>query len=71
MMTQEELTASYTVRETRYGLFTSSRPDGTDMVTAATEAACRLVTERIHIPYLCGTFTGTVTELEVDRAIDL
>ena len=71
MMTQEELTASYTVRKTRYDLFTSSRPDGTDMVTAATEAACRLVTERIHIPYLCGTFTGTVSTLDVGGSIDL
>jgi len=60
-MNQQELTESYTVKETRYGLFTSVHPDGTEMVTAATEKACRSVTENIHIPCIYGTFEGHVS----------
>lgn len=57
-MTQQELTMNYTVKESRYGLFTSYKPDGEAMVTGETEESCRFVTEMIHIPNLYGTFTG-------------
>ena len=48
----------YTVTESRFGLFTSVLTDGTKMVTAATEDACRFVTDHIHIPCLKGEFKG-------------
>lgn len=57
-MTQAEVLANYTIVETRFELFTSVHPDGTQMVTAATREACASVTENIHIPSLFGTFTG-------------
>ena len=57
-MTEQELLSSYTVKQSRFKLFTSYKPDGEAMVTAATEEACRFATEMIHIPSLYGTFTG-------------
>ena len=49
----------YTIKRSRYGLYTSVRTsDGTSMVTGLTEEACRLVTDTIHIPVLKGTFDG-------------
>ena len=60
-MTEQELLSSYTVKESRFGLFTSYKPDGEAMVTSATEKECRFATEMIHIPSLFGTFTGTTS----------
>ena len=60
-MTQAEVLANYTIIKTRFGLYTSVHPDGTQMTTAATREACTFVTENIHIPCLFGTFTGTTT----------
>lgn len=60
-MTQQEMTDGYTVEQSRFGLYTSVAPDGTRMVTALTEEACRSVTERIHIPSIYGTFEGYVS----------
>lgn len=57
-MTEQELLSSYTVKESRFTLFTSYKPDGEAMVTAATEEACRFATENIHIPSMFGTFRG-------------
>ena len=58
-MTQEQVLAEYTIYESRFGLFISVHPDGTEMVTAGTREACTFATENIHIPHLFGTFTGT------------
>ena len=52
----------YTIKESRFGLFTSYLEDGTGMVTAATEEACRFVTDNIHIPSLKGEFKGWTSE---------
>ena len=52
----------YTVTKSRFGLFTSVLTDGTKMVTAATEDACRFVTDNIHIPCLKGEFKGWTSE---------
>ena len=52
----------YTVTESRFGLFTSVLTDGTKMVTAATEDACRFATDNIHIPCLKGEFKGWTSE---------
>ena len=49
---------NYTVRESRYGLFISVAPDGTEMITAMTEEACRYATDNIHIPVIFGEFDG-------------
>ena len=48
----------YTIKESRFGLFTSYLEDGTAMVTGATEEACRFCTDHIHIPSLKGEFKG-------------
>ena len=48
----------YTIKRSRYGLYTSYLSDGTAMVTGLTEDACRLVTDTIHIPVLKGEFDG-------------
>jgi len=60
-MTQEQVLADYTIIETRYGLFTSVHPDGSEMVTSLTREECTWATENIHIPAMFGTFTGTTT----------
>lgn len=57
-MTEQELLSSYTVKQSRFTLFTSYTPEGEAMVTAATEEACRYSTENIHIPSMYGTFRG-------------
>ena len=49
---------SYTLVESRYGLFTSVLSDGTQMVTGLTEDAVRLVTDDIHIPVMKGEYDG-------------
>ena len=37
--------SKYTVEKTRFGLYLSSRPDGTPLVTSLTEELCRAATE--------------------------
>ena len=54
---------SYTIEQSRYGLYTSVLTDGTKMTTALTEEACRFVTDNIHIPVMKGTFTGRTSTL--------
>ena len=49
---------SYTLVESRYGLFTSVLSDGTQMVTGLTEDGVRLVTDDIHIPVMKGEYDG-------------
>ena len=46
---------NYTIKKTRYGLYTSITDDGTEMVTGLTEDGVRFVTDEIHIPVLDGT----------------
>jgi hypothetical protein len=48
----------YTIKESRFGLFTSVLTDGTRMVTGMTEEAVRYCTDNIHIPVMQGTFNG-------------
>lgn len=48
----------YTIKKSRYGLYTSVLTDGTAMVTGLTEDAVRLVTDTIHIPVLRGDYDG-------------
>ena len=55
-MTTKDYT--YSIEKTRYGLYMSILKDGTRMVTALTEEACRSCTDDIHIPVLQGTFDG-------------
>ena len=52
----------YTIKETRYGLFTSITEDGTEMVTGLTREGVDWVTMNIHIPVLLGEFDGTTSE---------
>lgn len=54
---------SYTIEESRYGLFTSVLKDGTKMTTALTEDACRFVTDNIRIPVLRGEYDGETNTL--------
>ena len=49
---------AYTIKETRYGLFTSVFDDGTEGTTAATKEACDFVTKNIRIPVLRGEWDG-------------
>lgn len=49
---------TYTIEETRYGLFTSILADGTKCVTGPTLEATQRCTDDIHIPVLKGTFDG-------------
>ena len=49
---------SYTIKETRYGLFTSVFADGTEGTTAATKEACDFVTKNIRIPVMRGEWDG-------------
>jgi len=54
---------SYTIEESRYGLFTSVLKDGTKMTTALTEDACRFVTDNIRIPVLRNEYDGETSTL--------
>ena len=54
---------SYTIEQSRYGLFTSVLKDGTKMTTALTEDACRFVTDNIRIPVLRGEYDGETSTL--------
>ena len=53
---------SYTLVESRYGLFTSVLTDGTRMVTGMTEDGVRQVTDDIHIPVMKGEFDGWTSQ---------
>ena len=48
----------YTIKQTRYGLYTSVLTDGTEMTTGLTKEGVRYVTDHIHIPVLKGEFDG-------------
>ena len=52
---------SYTVQESRYGLFTSVFADGTKGTTALTREACEWVTNNIRIPVMRGEWYGTTS----------
>lgn len=54
---------SYTIEQSRFGLYTSVLKDGTRMTTALTEDACRFVTDNIRIPVLRGEFDGVTSTL--------
>ena len=49
---------TYTIEQSRYGLYTSILSDGTKMTTALTEDACRFVTDNIRIPVMKGEYDG-------------
>ena len=53
---------NYTIKKSRYGLYTSIAEDGTKMVTGLTEDAVRFVTDEIHIPVLNGTYDGFTSQ---------
>ena len=57
-MTKPKNDWSYTIEQSRYGLYTSVLKDGTKMTTALTEDACRYVTDNIRIPVLRNEFDG-------------
>ena len=49
---------SYTIKKTRYGLYTSVFADGTPGTTALTAEACDWVTRNIRIPVMRGEWDG-------------
>jgi len=61
--TQTKNDWSYTIEESRYGLFTSVLKDGTKMTTALTREACDWVTLNIRIPVLRGEYDGETSTL--------
>ena len=52
---------SYTINESRYGLFTSVFTDGTQGTTALTREACDWVTRNIRIPVMRGEWDGVTS----------
>lgn len=54
---------SYTIEQSRFGLYTSVLKDGTRMTTALTEEACHFVTQEIRIPVLRGEYDGVTSTL--------
>ena len=52
---------SYTIIESRYGLFTSVFTDGTPGTTALTRDACDWVTRNIRIPVIRGEWDGVTS----------
>ena len=52
---------SYTITESRYGLYTSVFADGTPGTTALTAEACDWVTRNIRIPVMRGEWDGTTS----------
>ena len=52
---------SYTIQESRYGLFTSVFADGTKGTTALTREACDFVTRNIRIPVMRGEWDGVTS----------
>ena len=53
----------YTIKESRFGLFTSFDENDNQMTTAMTEESCRFVTENIRIPVLQGTWIAHTSVL--------
>ena len=49
---------AYTIKKTRYGLYTGVFADGTEGTTALTEEACDFVMRNIRIPVLRGEWDG-------------
>ena len=49
---------SYTIEESRYGLFTSVFANGDKGTTALTREACDFVTTNIRIPVMRGEWDG-------------
>ena len=62
-MTKTKNDWSYTIEQSRYGLYTSVLKDGTKMTTALTEEACRWATDNIRIPVLRGEYDGITSTL--------
>lgn len=62
-MTKPKNDWSYTIEQSRYGLYTSVLKDGTKLTTALTEEACDWVTANIRIPVLRGEFDGVTSTL--------
>ena len=54
---------SYSIKRSRYGLYTSIFADGTRGTTALTEDACRFVTDNIRIPVMRGEWDGPTSTL--------
>lgn len=48
----------FTIDESRYGVFTSYKSDGTAMTSAGTQEGCLEATKTIRIPVLLGVFDG-------------
>ena len=59
-MTQAEVLANYTIIKTRFGLYTSVHPDGTQMTTAPLVPPVRRApwSPRTSISLACSSFTG-------------
>ena len=49
---------SYSIKRSRYGLYTSVFANGDAGTTALTEDACRFVTDNIRIPVMRGEWDG-------------
>ena len=60
---------SYTIIESRYGLFTSVFEDGTKGTTALTKEACDFVTKNIRIPVMRGEW-DSATSIMVKAVVD-
>ena len=60
-MTKPKNDWTYTIEQSRYGLYTSVLKDGTKMTTALTEEACHFVTANIRIPVLRGEYDGVTS----------
>ena len=54
---------SYTIKKSRYGLYTSVFANGTKGTTALTEEACDFVTRNIRIPVMRGEWDGPTSTL--------
>ena len=52
----------YTIEESRFGLFISTKTDGTDMITSGTLDSCIRATNEVHIPVLLNCFEGYTSE---------
>lgn len=64
-MTKSKNDWSYTIKQSRYGLYTSFLKDGTPMTTALTEKACKFVTDNIRIPVLRNEYDGETSVMGI------
>lgn len=64
-MTKSKNDWSYTIEQSRYGLYTSFLKDGTPMTTALTEEACEFVTTNIRIPVLRNEYDGETSVMGI------